>query len=108
VFSFSRARIFLRPDEDVNEMLVALVNQRGHGAAVQIIQSPTDERKILCREILRVRRKINFAVEPRLDGVLVGRQDIGQMICLKRSDVTGDGIVEQLVVAGNSSGPQKN
>src|SRR5205814_7174660 len=59
------------PDEDIDEMFVAPIDERGNCATVQIIQSPADEWKTLRGEILHLRRKVQFPVEPRLDGVLV-------------------------------------
>ena len=76
-----------RPDKEVDEMLLTLIDERGDGAVRQIIQPPADEREALCGEVGDGRGKVQFAIEPRLDGVLVGGRDIGEMTGLERADV---------------------
>src|SRR5206468_7709079 len=77
---FSTAGVPRRPDEHIDEMFVAPIDERGDGSAVQIIQSPADEWKAFRSEILHVRREVEFPVEPRLDGVLIARGNVSEML----------------------------
>lgn len=79
-------------------MFVALKNQRGHAASAQIIKSATDKRKIFRRQVLDWRREIQLAVEPRLDGVLVGGYHVQDMIRHQRMDVAGNNLVRELLL----------
>src|SRR5215469_8177847 len=78
-------RISGGPDENIDEMFVMPIDQRCHTMAVQIIQSSANQRKALRGKIFYVRRKIQFAVKPRLHRVLVGRYDVGKMVCHQRT-----------------------
>ena len=52
-------------------MLVTLENKSGDSAIIQIIEPAADEREFLRGKILNGRCEIQFAGEPRLDGVLI-------------------------------------
>src|SRR5271165_5636080 len=58
-----------RPDEEIDGMLAALVNQGRHRPAVQIVEAPADQRETLGHEILHRGRKIELTLEPRFDRV---------------------------------------
>ena len=62
-------------------MFVAMKNERGYATSADVIQSAADEGKFLRRQILDRWGEIEFAVEPWLDGVLVGGHDIEHVIC---------------------------
>src|ERR1700734_911996 len=71
-------------------MFLALINESGHIATADVIEAASNQWKTLCREINDGRSKIQFAVEPRFHGVLVGRLDIHQVSWLQRANVTGN------------------
>src|SRR5438874_3380557 len=79
-----------RPDEEVNEMFAPLVNQRRHRPVIEIIKTATDQRKSFAGKIDHRRRKIELCVQPRFDGVLVGRSDVREVVCHQRTHMTGD------------------
>ncbi len=72
--------------KDVDGVAATLVDERGDLAAVYVVQPAA--RKF--RQIGNGRRKIEFALEPRLYGMAVRGDDVEKMVGLKRSDVTGD------------------
>src|SRR4051812_41460213 len=74
-------------------MLVVLVNKGRRGCAVYVVQSAASQRKAVRGEILNRWSEINSAIEPRLYSVLIGRGDVYQMSCQKRTDVAGDDVV---------------
>src|ERR1700676_185015 len=89
-----------RPNKQVNEMLAPLVNQRRHRPVIQIIQTATDQRKSFTGKVHHCRREIELRVQPGLYGVLVGGSDVGEMVCHKRTHMTGDELRrEKLVIA---------
>src|SRR5579859_5657795 len=59
------------PDENVDEMFAARVDQHGDGAAVNDVEAATLQRKSFIHEIVDRRGEIEFAVEPRFYGVLI-------------------------------------
>src|SRR5690242_21791761 len=78
------------PDEQIDDVLVALIDERRDRAPAEIIEAPAGQRKARRGEILDGRRKIELAVEPRLDGVAVLRGDILEMTRLQRPNMAGD------------------
>src|SRR5579863_8431067 len=85
-----RVRFFGGPDEDVDEMLAASVDQSGDVAFAKHIQAAANQREALVHEIVNGRNEIEFAVEPGLDGVLVRGSNVGEMPCLQRANVRVD------------------
>jgi hypothetical protein len=79
-------------------MFVALKDERGHAASVQIIKPAADEGKFLGRQVFDRRREIKLAVEPRLDGVLIAGLDIGKMVGLERAQVCGNDFARNLLI----------
>ena len=79
-------------------MFATLVNKRGNGSIVDVVETSADQRKSLVSEILHFRCEIEFAVEPRFYGVLIGRWHIHQMIEHHRADVTGDDFLREQIV----------
>src|SRR5439155_13327973 len=78
------------PGKQIDNVLVALVDERGDRAAGEIIEPPAAQREVLGREILDRRRKIDPPVKPRLDRVAVGGADIFEMAGLQGADVSAD------------------
>ncbi len=60
-----------RPDKHVDNVFAAAVNERSDGAPVKNVQAAPLQRESIIREITHGRREIEFAVEPRLYGVLI-------------------------------------
>ena len=81
-------------------MFASSVNQSCYWPVIQIIQAPADQRKSFTRKVDNCRSKIELRVQPRLDCVLVGRRDIGEMVRQKRARMTGDELCrEKLIIA---------
>src|SRR6185312_13796698 len=72
----------------------AAIDERGDRLAVDEIEPAPDQPEPLSGEIDDRRRKIEPAVEPRLDGMPVARQHVGQMIRLQRAQMRGDRVAE--------------
>ena len=85
------------PDIEIDDVLVAMVDERRHRPPVEIIEPPAGKRKPLWCEVLDRRREIDAAVEPRLDRVLVGRDDVFEMARLQRADMPGDDLPGEVV-----------
>ncbi len=66
-----RVRLPGGKNKNINEMLVARIDQSGDVLTGENIQAPADQRKTFIRIVLHRRNKGELAVEPRLDGVLV-------------------------------------
>src|ERR1700674_5313028 len=67
------------PLEDVDRMLLALIDERGNGAAGEVIESAAVQRKAERSEGVDLGREVQFAQKPRFDGVLIGGADVKQM-----------------------------
>src|SRR6202041_256491 len=76
-----------RPDEDIHEMFAADIDQSGDRLAVHDVNAAALQRESLIAKILDRRREIQLTVEPGLHGVLIGRDNIGEMPGLQRSQV---------------------
>ena len=87
----------MRPDKYIDGMLASLVYERSNRMAAQIVDSSTDQRIPRISVVLDRWREIQFAVEPGLDGVLVARRDVGEMVDLQRAHMVGDDFVEQRI-----------
>jgi len=71
-----RVRFLGGPDEDVDKVLAAPVDQRGDVAFAKHIQAAANQREAFVHEIVDGRNEFEFAVEPGLDGVLVGGSNV--------------------------------
>jgi hypothetical protein len=71
-------------------VLLALVDQRGGGTSVQIVEAATDERKPCRRKVGNRRGEIKLSEEPGLHGVTIRRLDIVQVVGHQRSHVPVD------------------
>ena len=78
-------------------MLITPIDECYDRFAVEIIKTTADEGKAFCREILHFGRKIDFAIEPWLDGVLIGGSDIDQVSCEQRTDMICNHLVGDAV-----------
>src|SRR5260370_36454596 len=83
-------RLLRRPDEHVDDMFAAAVDQRGNVLAVENVEAAAGQWKTGVGEIFDRRNKSELAIEPRLPRVLVGRGDIGQMNRQQRAGGGGD------------------
>src|SRR6266480_4798696 len=92
-----------RPDEEVNEMFTPLVNQRRHRPVIEIIKTAADQRKSFVGKIDHRRCKIKLCVQPRFHGVLIGRSDVGEMVCHQRTHMTGDKLRCQKLIGPRAS-----
>ena len=96
--------LLCRPDEKIDDVLVAMEDQRGHAASAYDNQAvPPTQGKFLRRQILHRRREIEHAVEPRLDGVLVGRDDIQHVAGHQGTDVAGDDFLRKLLLGARDA-----
>src|SRR6476660_9663246 len=77
-----------RPNENVNEVLTPLVNQSCHWSVVEVIESAPNQRKSVTGRVYHRGRKIELAVKPRFDGVLVRGSHISEMVHHERSHMT--------------------
>jgi hypothetical protein len=62
-----------RPNIQIDEMLLALVDKRCHSSVIQVLESTADKRKPLTCKVLNRCCEIEFAIEPGLDCVLIRR-----------------------------------
>ena len=71
-------------------MFAALVNEGRDRATVEVIEAPASQRKTVGGQVGDQRRKIELVAKPRLHRVPIGRDHVGQVIDLERTDVSGD------------------
>src|SRR5260370_22751762 len=83
-------RLLRRPDEHVDDMFAAAVDQRGNVLAVENVEAAADQLKTVVRGIFDRRNKNELAIEPRLHLVVVGRGDLRQMTGQQRADLGGE------------------
>ena len=62
-------------------MFTTPVDDRSNWKIVEIIEAPAYQRKSLGGQVDDRRRKVEPAVEPWLNRVLIRRKYVGQMIC---------------------------
>src|SRR5215469_6299035 len=74
-------------NEQIDHVFATLINDRGNGLAVNVIQAPAKESKAFRGQIHDRRSYVDPAVEPRLDGVPIAGLNIHQMTGLQRTDV---------------------
>src|SRR5439155_23712082 len=88
------------PNKHVDKVFAPFVNQRRDRPVIQIIQAAANQRKSLAGKIDNRRSKIELGVQPGFYRVLVGGSDIGEMVCHKRTRMTGDELRrEKLITA---------
>jgi len=83
-------------------MFSALVDERGDFAAFEVVEAAADQRKAVAREVFDRGRKIELAVEPRFNGVLIGGGHIHQVAGFERAHVVSEDFRRELLVAVRS------
>src|SRR2546430_2438608 len=79
-----------RQDKQLSELLALRVNQDRHRLIIEIIEPATNQRKSLAGKIDHWRCKIELHIKPRFYSVLIGRSDVGEVVCHQRPHMTGD------------------
>src|SRR3954466_3589199 len=74
-------------DEQIYHMRAPAVHDSGNGAGVDIIEPAADQGKALRGQVDHRRRHVELAVEPRLYGVLIGGNHVGEMPGLQRTQM---------------------
>src|SRR5580693_6518920 len=87
-----------RPDVQVNDVPVVPVDERSNRPAVDIVEPPANQREAPCREILDRWGEIDATVEPWLNRMLVGRDDIFEMARLQRPYMRGNQLLGQILL----------
>src|SRR6266478_1761317 len=93
--------------KDIDDMLAAPVDECGNRLAGNHVEPTANQRKTLAGEVDGGRRQVALSGEPRLDRVLVGGSDIGQMAGEQRAQMAvdqlaGDGVF--LPLSGDQQG----
>ena len=91
-----------------HRVLLALIDERGHGPSRHVIEPAADQRKANRREIDDRRREVQLAEEPRLHGVLIGGADIEEMLGHQRAHMTVDHLVDRGVGARRRRSNERN
>ena len=76
-------------------MLPPAIHDGGNDTAVDVVESSPGEREPRVCEVDHGRRKVDLAVEPRLDHVPVGCLHVGEMSRQQRSYMAGDQLVRE-------------
>src|SRR5262249_3742263 len=71
-------------DEQIDYVFAALIDDRGDGLAVNVIQTPAKKGEAFRGQIDDRRSKVDPAVEPRLDEVTIAGLDLSEMTGLER------------------------
>src|SRR5271157_4950663 len=80
---------FRRPDEQVDNMLITLVDERRYFPTIQIIQTASNQAETMFREILNRRGEFKLSVEPGFNRMLIGRRHIEEVCGEQGAKVTG-------------------
>ena len=67
-------------DEAIDHVAVVAVDEGRHRMSVEIIQPAALQREAGTGQISNLRGEVELAGEPRFDRVLIGREDVQQMI----------------------------
>src|SRR5229473_2313467 len=89
-------------------MLAAAIDERGDGAAAEDVETSSLQGESITRKITDGRREVELAVKPRLDSVLIGRGDVGEMVGLQRTQMGIDhfrGLIFAFLVAAGKEAP---
>src|SRR5262249_54543610 len=87
-------------------MQMTSIDEDGRGATVDVVEASTGERKAPVGEVDDRWRDIQLAVEPWLHGVLIRCGHVRQMARLERSDMPGDQLLLEGIVASGSNDEQ--
>ena len=86
-------------DEQIDNMLIALVDERRYFPTIQIIQPTSDQTEALGREILNRWREFKLSVKPGFDRMLIGRRDIEKVSGKQGANMIGDYFLYERVAA---------
>ena len=87
-------------DEQIDDVLAALIDDRSHRLAVDVIEAAAEQRKALRGQVDDRRRDVDLAVEPRLDRMLVAGFHVHQVSGLQRADMRRHDFVGDVSVPG--------
>src|SRR5271165_5517979 len=90
---------FRRPDEQVDNMLITLVNEGRYFPTIKIIQTASNQAEAMFRIILNRRGEFKLSVEPGFNRMLIGRRHIEQVRGEQGAKVTGHHFVCERVTA---------
>src|SRR5262245_2098320 len=79
-----------RNGNKADQMLAMAIDERRHRDAIDYVDASADQGKSFAGEIDDARRLRNAPAEPWLDGVAVGRADVGRLRRHQGAQVTGD------------------
>src|SRR5262249_32806403 len=91
-----------RPDKEIDRMLLALVHQCCNWTVVQVIETPTDQRKPLRGQIRDGRGRIYAALKPWFDRMLICREHVSEMIDHEGTYVPGKDVLQHVLVHGRA------
>ena len=74
-------------------MLVTPINQSYYGLAIEVIKATAHKGKSIGAEVMHRWSKVDLAIEPRLDRVLIGRRNVDQVACEQRANVIGHDLI---------------
>src|SRR5713101_6846173 len=74
-------------DEKIDDVLAPPVHHRGYWTVIQIVEPAANQRKSVSNEVFDRRCKIESAIEPGLDRMLVRREHVRQMVRRQRTEM---------------------
>ena len=84
-------------------MVLTRIDERGNGAVADVVEASAEEGEAHGFEVFRGRRKVELSGEPPVDGALVGRGDIGEVIDHQGADVALGEFRKQALIAAQRS-----
>ncbi len=87
-----------RGDEQVDDVLAPFVDDGGDRPAVEIIEPAADQRESLGRQVDHRRGQVDLAVEPGLDGVLIARRHVDQVVATQRAQMRRHRVPEDALI----------
>jgi hypothetical protein len=88
-----------RRNEQIDNMFIALVDERRYFPTMYVIQPTSDQTEALGREILNRWRESELSVEPRFDRMLIGRGDIEKVSGKQGANMIGDYFLYECALA---------
>src|SRR5581483_3148790 len=79
-----------RPDKEINHMFAMLIDQDCYCSIIHIVEASTGQGIALLFQVYYWRRKVQLAVKPGFDCMLIGRGDIHQVAGHQRTNVAGE------------------
>ena len=90
---------FRRPDEQVDDMFITLVDERRHFPTIDVIQAASDQGKAAIGKILYRRGEFELSVEPGFDRMLIRRRNIEKVSGEQGANVTGNNFLYEWTAA---------